>query len=244
MRARRQNPPFHQGALMDHRPRIWWPNALPGRALPLQAKDGRSPEGVAVADRSGAGARPVRLARLLLGPNRLRRSSDRLEGLIVMLLSAVFVAAVAAAPWFGAHLYLTQIAAAARLRPAVAVLTQSGPSDSWIDTVGEATARWRMPDGRPKAGFLTTTTAPGITGARAGTRVPVWLSGSGQPQAPPVGAAETMFSSVVLAAGAVGGTAIAVLICYALCRVALDRQRLAAWASEWSQIGPRWTTRR
>jgi hypothetical protein len=197
-----------------------------------------------MADRSGAGARPVRLARLLLGANLLRRSSDRLEGLIVILLSAVLVAALAAAPWFGAHLYLTQTAGAARLRPAEAVLTQSGPSDSWMNTVGEATARWRAPDGRPQTGFLTTTTAPGITGARAGARVRVWLTGSGQPQAPPVSAAETMFSSIVLAVGAVGGAAIAVLICYVLCRVALDRRRLAAWASEWSEIGPQWTTRR
>jgi hypothetical protein len=197
-----------------------------------------------MSDRSGASARPVRLARLLLGSNQLRRSSDRLEGLIVMLLSAVFAAAVAAAPWFGARLYLTQIAGATRLRPAVAVLTQSGPSDSWMNNIGEATARWLAPDGRPEKGLLTTMTAPSITGARAGARVPVWLSGSGQPQVPPVSAAETMFSSVVLTVGAVGGAAIALLICYALCRVALDRRRLAAWTSEWSQIGPRWTTRR
>jgi hypothetical protein len=203
-----------------------------------------------MADNPRAGARLVRLCplarlgRLLVGPNRLRRPSDRLEGLSVMLLVAVFAAALAAAPWFGGHLYQTQRASAARLHPATAVLTQSGPSDMYIDTFGEAAARWRAPDGRWQTGLLTTTTAPGISGARAGAHVRIWLTASGQPQVPPVGAAETVFSSAVLAGGGVIGAGIALLICYAICRLMLDRRRLAAWASEWSQIGPRWTTRR
>ena len=29
-----------------------------------------------------------------------------------------------------------------------------------------------------------------------------------------------------------------------LCRLVLDRRRLAAWASAWSLTGPRWSTRR
>jgi hypothetical protein len=31
---------------------------------------------------------------------------------------------------------------------------------------------------------------------------------------------------------------------YALCRVVLDRRRLAAWESAWNRTGPNWTTRR
>ena len=31
---------------------------------------------------------------------------------------------------------------------------------------------------------------------------------------------------------------------YALCRVVLDRRRLAAWESAWNRTGPSWTTRR
>jgi hypothetical protein len=86
-------------------------------------------------------------------------------------------------------------------------------------------------------------TAPGIWSAPAGARVRVWLTGSGQPQAPPMSSGQTMFSSVVLAGGLVCGAAIALLTCYWLCRMALDRRRLAVWASEWSETGPRWTTR-
>ena len=38
--------------------------------------------------------------------------------------------------------------------------------------------------------------------------------------------------------------AMALLICYALGRLVLDRRRLAAWESAWNLTGPRWTTRR
>jgi hypothetical protein len=187
--------------------------------------------------------RAVRLARLFIGPNRLRRPSDRMEGLLVVLLAAAFLVAVAAAPDLGGRLYQSQRGDAAQLHAATAVLTQNGPSDGYMTSVGEAAARWRAPDGQQRKGILTTVTAPGISGAAAGTRIQVWLTGSGQPQAPPVGTAQSTFGAAVLAIGAVCCAAIALLICYWLGRLALDRRRLAKWASEWSLTGPRWTTR-
>jgi hypothetical protein len=191
-----------------------------------------------------APARIVRLARLVIGPNRLRRPCDRLEGFLVMLLVAAFLAAVAAAPNFGERLYRAQRADAAQLHPATAVLTQSGPSAGDVTAEGEAAARWRAPDGPPQKGILTTVTAPGISGAAARARVQVWLTGAGQPEAPPVGVAQSIFGSVLMAIGAVCCTALVLLICYWLGRLALDRRRLAAWTSDWSLTGPRWTTRR
>ena len=190
-----------------------------------------------------AQARTVRLARLLLGPNRLRRPCDRIEGLLAMLLAAAFLVAVAAAPSFAEHLYHSQRADGAQLHAATAVLTQNGPSDNYVTTVGEAAARWRAPDGQQEKGMLTTVTAPGITGAAAGARVLVWVTDSGQAEAPPVAATEAMFSSLMLTIGALLGAAIVLLICYWLGRLVLDRRRLAAWTSEWSLTGPRWTTR-
>jgi hypothetical protein len=190
-----------------------------------------------------APARAVRLARLALGPNGLRRPSDRLEGLLVMLLATAFLVAVALAPSFGERLYQSQRAVAVQLHPATAVLTQAGPSEDYVTTLGAATARWRAPDGREHNGVLSTVNAPGISGAAAGTRVQVWLTSTGQPEAPPVGTVEAVFSSVVLSIAAVLGAAIALGICYALSRLALDRRRLANWRSEWSLTGPRWTTR-
>jgi hypothetical protein len=199
---------------------------------------------MAMAGKTLVPAQPVRLARLLVGRNRLRRPCDRLEGLIVVLLCAVFIAAVAAAPYLGRWLYQNQETAAARLHPATAVLVQGGPVGSYANSGGTAAARWRAPGGRPLEGMLSTATAPAIIGAPAGTRVQVWLTRSGQPQQPPVGATEAMLSAVLLAIGAVCGTATGLFICYWACRLALDRRRMAAWASEWKLTGPKWNTRR
>jgi hypothetical protein len=206
---------------------------------------GERPEVMIMADTVRAACRPVRrLARLFIGPNKLRRPSDRIEGTVVALLSAVFLAAIAAAPWLGVRAYHSQRAATAGLRPAVAVLTQAGPGNAYLPATGEVAARWRAPDGQGRSGFLTTMTAPDIGGAPAGARVQVWLTRSGEPAPPPPGAWEVALASVAIAIGAPCCGGIVLIICYWLCRQALDRRRLAAWASEWSVTGPRWTTRR
>src|SRR5258708_24198481 len=73
--------------------------------------------------------RPIpRLARLLLGRNTLRRPSDRIEGAILVMVTAVFCVAVVAASVLGTHIYRWQRADAARLRPAVAVPARPGPT--------------------------------------------------------------------------------------------------------------------
>jgi hypothetical protein len=66
-----------------------------------------------------------RLRRLLLGRNALRRPSDRIEGAVMVLLSAAFVTACVAAPFLAGHLYQSQHAASAHLWPVVAVLSQT-----------------------------------------------------------------------------------------------------------------------
>lgn len=194
---------------------------------------------------AGGAAGPWRrLARLLIGRNKLRRPSDRIEGAVVLLLLAAFLAAVAAAPVFGAAIYRSQRAATARLHPAVAVLAQNGPYDGGVTGDGQAVARWPAPGGRERSGLLTTQTAPGIWGVPAGTRVQIWLTASGEPTAPPPGATVVLFTAIVIAISAACGAAIALILCYWLFRMALDRRRLAAWESAWAMTGPRWTSRR
>jgi hypothetical protein len=61
---------------------------------------------------------------------------------------------------------------------------------------------------------------------------------------PAGGQVAMIVNALGLAATVAGGAGIALLISYALCRLALDRRRLAAWESAWSLTGPRWTTRR
>ena len=195
--------------------------------------------------KSRATAWPLRwLARVLITPSTLRRRSDRIEGAIVVLLSAAFLAAAVAAPFIGSRFYHAQRAEAAVLHPATAVLTQNGPTSSSLASGGQAAARWRAPDGQPRSGMLSTSTVPQLWNARKGDRVQVWLTASGQPQSQPPGPFGALLASIVITAAIVSGAALAAISCYWLCRLVLDRRRLAAWASEWGATGPRWTTRR
>jgi hypothetical protein len=193
--------------------------------------------------RAKAPGRLRKVARLLIGPSKLRRPSDRIEGAVVALLSAAFLAAMAYAAWLGWGLCRAEATAAARLHPAVAVLTRPTPADSGIPGT-DAAARWRAPDGHQRSGVLTPVTAPGIWGAPLGTKVQVWLSASGTPVPPPPGTAAVAITAVVIGTATAGAAGIALGLCYLLCRTLLDRRRLAAWESDWELTGPRWTTHR
>jgi hypothetical protein len=192
----------------------------------------------------GGTRRMSRLVRWLAGRNALRRPVDRIEGALLVTLSAAFLVAMTVASILAAHTYQSQRAASAGLRPALALLIQAGPPYGSLARFGQAKARWRDPRDGEQVGVLTTVTTPGITGAAADTRIAVWLDRSGQPVAPPAGPVAMIVNALAVGAAAAGGAGIALLISYALCRLALDRRRLAAWESAWSLTGPRWTTRR
>jgi hypothetical protein len=189
-----------------------------------------------------ATGRMSRLARMLAGRNPLRRRIDRFEGAVLVALTAVFAVAVAVAAIVGVHTYQSQ-QAAARVHPAVAVLTQSGPPAGSFPRVGQAQARWASPGGE-RSGVLTTVTVPAISGAAAGTRVAVWLNPSGQPVAPPAGPAVMIIYALITGAAVTGVAGVALLIAYALARYVLDRRRLAGWEIAWAKTGPSWTTQR
>jgi hypothetical protein len=188
--------------------------------------------------------RMSRLARLLTGRNALRRPVDRIEGAVMVVLYAVFGVAVAIACMVGTHTHQLQQAATVGLRPASAVLLQDGPSADSLGRVGQVEARWFVPGGGEKSGELTTATAPDIAGAVAGGRVSVWLNRSGQATAPPADQAVMIIYSLVAGAMVAVPAGMVLLGAYALCRVLLDRRRLAAWESAWARTGPSWTTRR
>jgi hypothetical protein len=99
-------------------------------------------------------------------------------------------------------------------------------------------------DGHQRSGLLTTVTAPAIWDAAAGTRVRVWLTSSGEPTTPPPSPAALLASTVAITVAVACAAGIALLLSYWLCRLVLDRRRLAAWESAWTLTGPRWTTLR
>jgi hypothetical protein len=186
-----------------------------------------------------------RLVRWLAGRNTLRRPVDRIEGTVLVALTAAFLVAMAVASVLGVHRYQSQRTASAGLRPVVAVLSQAGPLFyGSLAQLGQAEARWRDPGAGGQSGVLTTATAPDIVGAAAGARIPVWLDRSGQPVAPPGGQVAMIVNALAPSIAVAGGAGMTLLVCYGLCRLVLDRRRLAAWESAWSLTGPRWTTRR
>jgi hypothetical protein len=191
----------------------------------------------------GMAHRVSRLARFLTGRNALRRPVDRIEGAVLVALYAAFGVAVAIACIVGTRTYQVQQAATASLRPASAVLLQDGPSAGGLGRVGQAEARWFVPGGGEQSGELTTATAPDIAGAAVGARISVWLDRSGQPAGPPVDLTGMIIYSLVAAAVVAALAGVALLLAYVLCRVVLDRRRLAAWESAWNRTGPSWTTR-
>jgi hypothetical protein len=184
----------------------------------------------------------LRLARLIAGHSDVRRSSDRSEGAVLLLLLAGFLASIVGASLLGAHVYRAEHANAAGLRPVEAVLARNGPAGS-LSGFGQVRASWRQPGGGRRAGLLTTVTAPGIWGAPAGTRIQIWVTSSGTP-VPPPSEMVMVFSAVLIELGVISGSGVALLVCYGLCRLGLDRRRLRDWESAWAATGPRWTSRR
>ena len=203
----------------------------------------RHPEMTTTRGRARGLIRPVqRLARLLAGRNQLRRPYDRIEGAIFLALSVAFLVAMVGTSVLSVRLYQSQRAETAGLRPATAILIQAGPDGRMAP--GEVLARWPAPGGRTRSGELTAVTDPVLSSTAAGTRIPVWLNRDGQPMAPPPGPALMIVDALLTAFIATAGAALGLLMCYWLCRVTLDRRRLAAWESAWSLTGPRWTSRR
>jgi hypothetical protein len=192
---------------------------------------------------NGKARRLPRLVRLVVGRNQLRRPYDRIEGAVLVALAAAFLAAVVGASILSAHLYQSHLASAARLRQVAAVLTQQSTAVNRLALVGQARVRWPIPGGQERSGVLTSVIAPGISRAAVGARVPVWLNRHGQPAVPPPGQALMIFDALLAAAAPAVGAAAGLLATYGLCRLALDRRRLAAWESAWTLTGPRWTSR-
>ena len=192
-----------------------------------------------------AGGLPLRMARLFLRRNELRRPSERVEAAIVAGLLAAFVAATVVAAFLAARVYRSEQAAAAGLRPAVAVISPtSAPTETEILNQSAAVrATWRLSDGTQRSGLLTTSVVPGIYRQPPGASIRVWLNKSGVPEPAPPGLAG-MIVGAAMAGLAVDGAAAAVLAgVYLLCLRVLERYRLANWSAAWAETGPQWTSR-
>jgi hypothetical protein len=193
-----------------------------------------------------AGGLPLRTARLFLRRNELRRPSERIEAAVLAGLLSAFVAAIVVAAFLAVRVFRSEQAAAAGLRPTVAVISPSGvPSETQILTEAAAVwATWRLSDGTQRSGLLTSDVVPGIYRQSPGASVRVWLNRSGVPEPAPQ-STDGMVVGATMAGLAVVAAAAVVLACgYLLCLRGLERHRLANWSSAWAVTGPQWTHRR
>jgi len=132
----------------------------------------------------------------------------------------------------------------AEVRPVPAVLMEDAARTPVVTMYGSdhetvwASVRWTGADGGAHTG--RTRVEPG---SAAGTQVTAWTDGSGKLVARPSSVTEAGIQTALVAGAAGLGAGGVVLVGGRLARARLDRRRLAEWAAEWEQVGPKWRRR-
>jgi hypothetical protein len=177
--------------------------------------------------------------------NPLYRTSDRVEGL---LLLGVLIAALVAVPLAvaaGRASYESGIrtshALAAKGHWGSATLLQNAPTSATSESdsaslTSLARAKWRTPEGDWRRGKI-----PVRAGTEAGTEVKVWINDSGAATRPPLRPSQVSDKAVATGLTTWMALELGVAIAYIMLRWLVDRRRLASWDAEWARVAPRWT---
>jgi hypothetical protein len=129
--------------------------------------------------------------------------------------------------WHQVHAVLEQNASAG-------LSSQDGGWDAaWVN------ARWDIPGGKPRTGIV----AVGLN-AKAGQRVAIWVTGSGQITHPPLSHDDVLDGIANAVLATVAGLAVLLGLAAAVARGAANRRRMAGWERAWEIIEPRWTSLR
>jgi hypothetical protein len=178
--------------------------------------------------------------------NPLRRTADRVEGVVMAVLIAAFLTGAPLAALAAGHAAAVTGSriehAQASWHPVPAVLLRNAAADShpMFQASLEALvpARWTAPDGNPRTGEIY---AP--AGAKAGSTVLVWADGSGRLTDMPLRPGEVAEETALAASLTTVAVAAVLAAIGFLARWVLDRRRLAAWDVRWKATGPQWTGR-
>jgi hypothetical protein len=112
--------------------------------------------------------------------------------------------------------------------------SQDGGWDAaWVN------ARWDIPGGKSRTGVI----AVGLN-AKAGQRMTIWITGSGQITHPPLSHDDVLDGIANALLATVAGLAVLLGLAAAAARSAVNRRRMAAWERAWEVIEPRWTSLR
>lgn len=170
----------------------------------------------------------------------LRRSSDRVEGvvLLVVLLAALGATVLAGwgAAWTGS--YATRLAAvqASQRHQVEAVLltdAQPGASDGSMAVV---TAAWQLADSSWRSGSIEVS-----AGSRAGEHRKIWTDAAGSVVQRPMTRGDVFGLALAAGIGIVLASALVLLAVYRIARWLLDRGRLSDWDADWARTAPLWT---
>ncbi len=127
---------------------------------------------------------------------------------------------------------------------ATATLVENAPSPvpatdgAYLGANGGTTgvqARWTLPGGAEQVGMVNAD-----PGATAGTRVPVWLSDTGNVVPAPMTASDAVTTSILAAMFSWIVAALGLAALYWVVRLILDRRRAVHWDREWLHAGDRW----
>ena len=185
------------------------------------------------------------IRRFTLGSGPLKRTSDRLEFLSRVLLTAVLLAtvaialAVATATYSGGRAEVAQ-EAAERQRVSARLLEDAvAPvgSGNGVD-VGRAPATWTAPSGAERSGPV-----PARLGAEAGSTVLVWVDRAGARTTRPLSTGDVVGRALGAAVLTYAGIAVVAIGGHLVVHRLLDRSRYRRWADEWALVGPDWTGR-
>lgn len=194
--------------------------------------------------RSATTRRAQLRGRLGLGRNPLCRVSDRVEGIVLLLLIAAFVPLAAVAATGAANWVHSANAGAERagasLRQVPAKLLQATPvvsaptGTAWL----WAPARWTV-DGTAHVGSV-----PALAGLPAGSTEQIWVDSAGRVSPPPTTTGQVNARAALAAAVAPVIVALGLGLLWLVLRWFLDRRRMAAWTRAWAHVGPLWTRQR
>ncbi|MEV4346375.1 hypothetical protein AB0J83_18050 [Actinoplanes sp. NPDC049596] len=174
--------------------------------------------------------------------NELRRTTDRVESLMVFSLVMAFLFTAPLLGWWaGQQAYRTDLAAQ-RWEQGHVFETQAVLRGNPVASVGGRTgatltaqATWTGPDGKPREGAV-----PVTPNDMAGSSVMIWVDDRGVPRpAPPQRQPRSQGTMVGVAVVLCAAAATAGL--HRIGRSVLDRRRYRAWEREWLEVGPRWS---
>ncbi|GAA3428838.1 Rv1733c family protein [Streptosporangium sandarakinum] len=175
--------------------------------------------------------------------NPLRRGSDRLETVALLVAAVLFVACLWPAMALGRQVYAgglrAELTGPGHRVPVTAQVVDAPKAPETGPQWRVRTVRWSTAEGAVRTAKVT---LPPDTGA--GTHTRVWLDTSGRPTSAPQSHVKTVLDTVFAVVTLIGWAAALLLLGVAGLRGLLNRHRAAEWERAWALADQRWRRRR